>query len=419
MTLGIAVMLLPLIIVGIGSFLAAGSMVGALEEVARTERDELKPVIDLQKTVLQTAMPANDYLLTNDPTEQILFDFFVREADSKFAALKASKCYEEAEERKLIDASSAEWQTARRLGWELFDSRPRAPQDVRRRMKVFDAHIGKTAEKLNQLYLEVQHEIAKQHIHARSVQQNMTLLLVVVFTGALLTTIIAGYLLSRSITLPIRALQDGAQKFGQGDNSFRVVLDRRDEFGQLAKTMNAMAERLEYDGLTGVYSRSEFQRRFKNELERSLRYNHAMTLLMVDLDHFKHVNDTCGHPCGDDVLRTVAMRLIKEVRNFDSVARYGGEEFAVVMPETGTAGARIVAERLREIVASQPVTTGRGNVLHITVSIGMAAFPDDARTGEDLIVLADLALYAAKDRGRNRVVSYEPGLDPAFRNRQG
>jgi diguanylate cyclase (GGDEF)-like protein len=285
-------------------------------------------------------------------------------------------------------------------------------------MKVFDFHIGRAADILALLYDVVQHEIDQQQAHAHAVRRTETVLLIAVFAVALMIAAVAGFLLSRSIILPIRALQDGVFRFGQGDNSFRVFLDRRDEFGQLAKTMNAMAERLEYDSLTGVYSRQEFHRRLKNELERSLRYGHIVTLLMVDLDHFKQVNDTCGHPCGDDVLRAVTMRLIKDVRNFDSLARYGGEEFAIIMPETGTAAAWAVAERLRESVASRPITSTRGNVMDITISIGMATFPDDARSEDDLIAAADLALYAAKDQGRNRVVVYDRGLDLALRDRR-
>jgi diguanylate cyclase (GGDEF)-like protein len=419
MTLGMAVMLLPLIILGVGSFLASQSMVGALEEVAKTETEELKPVIDIQKLVMRAAMPPNDYIILGDPTEHVLFDFLVHETDIKFKTLKALPYYEEEGERKLIDAAFLSWEQARVLGTEIFAiARPQGSRDAGWRMKAFDAQIGKVSDTLDRLYDEVQEEIVKQHTHARGVQRTMTVLLILVFAGALLTAVIAGFFLSRSIILPIRALQDGVFRFGQGDNSFRVVLDRQDEFGQLAKTMNTMAERLEYDSLTGVYSRPEFDRRLKNELDRSIRFGHVLTMLMVDLDHFKHVNDTYGHPCGDDALRTVAMRLIKEVRNFDSVARYGGEEFAIIMPETGIAGARAVAERLRESVASLPFTTGRGSVLNITVSIGMAAFPDDARSGDDLIAVADLALYAAKELGRNRVVVYEHGLDPALRSRR-
>jgi diguanylate cyclase (GGDEF)-like protein len=285
-------------------------------------------------------------------------------------------------------------------------------------MKAFEAHIDSAADTLNLLYDEVSHEIDRQQALARSVQGRERMFLVLVILSAVLIALAAGYFLSRSIILPIRALQDGVVRFGQGDNSFRVVLDRHDEFGQLAKTLNSMAERLEYDGLTGVYGRQELYRRLKNELDRSLRYGHPCTVLMADLDHFKQVNDTYGHPCGDDALRTVATRLLTGVRNFDSVARYGGEEFVVIMPETDTTVGWAVAERLRETIASQPVSTARGAVLDITISIGMATFPVDAQSEDELIAAADQALYAAKHQGRNRVVLFKSGQDRVMQDRQ-
>jgi two-component system cell cycle response regulator len=114
----------------------------------------------------------------------------------------------------------------------------------------------------------------------------------------------------------------------------------------------------------------------------------------------------------------VATRLLTGVRNFDSVARYGGEEFVVIMPETDAAVALSIAERLRESIASRPIVTARGAVLDITVSIGMATFPADAHSEDELIAAADQALYAAKHQGRNRVVPFEPDLDPDLRDRQ-
>jgi len=412
MTLGMAVMLLPLITLGIGSFVASHSMINALEQVVRTEAEELRPVTELQKLILQAGMPPNDYIILEDRSERVLFDQLVREIDSRFRSLSAPSAFAEAKERKFIDGASAEWEKARIMGMGILAiPRPGRDTTAASRMKVFDAHIGRASDILNLLYNEVLHEVDKQRAHARSVQWKETIFLIAVFTAALVTALVAGFLLSRSIILPLRALQDGVFRFGQGDNSFRVVLDRQDEFGQLAMTLNAMAERLEYDGLTGVYNRQEFYRRLKNELDRSLRYGHTFTLLMVDLDHFKRVNDTYGHQCGDDALRAVTSRLLKDVRNFDIVARYGGEEFVVIMPETGTAGARAVAERLCESVASGSITTTRGAVLDLTVSIGMAAFPTDARSEDDLIAAADQALYTAKARGRNRVVAFEPGMD--------
>jgi len=412
MTLGMAVMLLPLIILGVGSFIASQDMINALEQVVRTEAEELRPVTELQKLLLQAGMPPNDYIILGDRSERVLFDYLVREIDSRFKSLSAPASFGVEKERKFIDEARAEWEKARIMGMGiLVIPRPREDTTAASQMKVFDAHIGRASDVLNLLYDEVLHEIDKQRAHARSVQWKETVFLIAVFIGALVVAVVAGLLLSRSIILPLRALQDGVFRFGQGDNSFRVVLDRQDEFGQLAKTLNAMAERLEYDGLTGVYNRQEFHRRLKNELDRSLRFGHTFTLLMVDLDHFKRVNDTFGHLCGDDALRAVTMRLLKDVRNFDSVARYGGEEFVVIMPETGTAGARAVAERIRDAVASGSITTTRGAVLDLTISIGMAAFPADARSEDDLIAAADQALYTAKQQGRNRVIAFEPGRD--------
>ncbi|MEK6742776.1 MAG: diguanylate cyclase [Nitrospirota bacterium] len=416
MTLGMGVMLLPLIILGVGSFVASQSMINALEQVVRTEAEELRPVTELQKLILQAGMPPNDYIILGDRSERVLFGYLVREIDARFKSLSAPAAFGEEKERKFIEAAGAEWEKARIMGMGILAiPHPGGNATAASRMKVFDAHIGHASDILNLLYDEVLHEIDKQRAHARSVQWNETVFLIAVFTGALVVALVAGFLLSRSIILPIRALQDGVFRFGQGDNSFRVVLDRNDEFGRLAKTLNSMAERLEYDGLTGVYNRQEFHRKLKNELDRSLRYGHTCTLLMVDLDHFKQVNDTYGHLCGDDALRAVTMRLLKDVRNFDSVARYGGEELVIIMPETGTAGARAVAERIRESVSTRPITTTRGAILDLTISIGMAAFPADARSEDDLIAAADQALYTAKQQGRNRVVAFEPGMDAVRR----
>jgi diguanylate cyclase (GGDEF)-like protein len=135
----------------------------------------------------------------------------------------------------------------------------------------------------------------------------------------------------------------------------------------------------------------------------------VLTLLMVDLDHFKRVNDTYGHLTGDDALREVAALLQHAVRSVDVVARYGGEEFVVVLPETAEAGAVAFAERIRErieaqsfaVIAAQPPG---GSGLRLTASIGVATFPSPrVDSAEDLFAQADAALYRAKAEGRNRV----------------
>jgi diguanylate cyclase (GGDEF)-like protein len=146
------------------------------------------------------------------------------------------------------------------------------------------------------------------------------------------------------------------------------------------------------------------QGRLDEHLGAAQRYGRKVSLLLCDIDHFKSVNDTYGHPVGDQVLKGVARILAKEARTTDVVARYGGEEFAVVMPETDTAGALVIAERIRERIAALVTPTEQGP-LTVTMSLGVATFPDDAEAKGALVEKADGCLYHAKRHGRNQSVS--------------
>jgi two-component system, cell cycle response regulator len=165
------------------------------------------------------------------------------------------------------------------------------------------------------------------------------------------------------------------------------------------------------DGLTSLANRRTFQARAEQALAQARRYGRACAVLITDIDHFKVVNDTYGHPAGDVVLRGVAQMLREQARDTDVVARYGGEEFAVVMPETDLRGAQVIAERLREAVAARSFHTELGPV-RVTLSVGLAASPNDGTEMEALVQLADQCLYQAKRAGRNRVVTAE-ALRPA------
>ncbi len=158
------------------------------------------------------------------------------------------------------------------------------------------------------------------------------------------------------------------------------------------------------DGLTGLLNHRTFQGRLDEHLAQAQRYGKRLSLILCDIDHFKAVNDTYGHPVGDVVLKGVARTLAREARATDLVARYGGEEFAVVMPETDAAGALAIAERIRERVAALSFDTGQGP-LAVTLSLGVATFPDDGAKKAALVERADACLYEAKRGGRNRSVS--------------
>jgi two-component system cell cycle response regulator len=177
---------------------------------------------------------------------------------------------------------------------------------------------------------------------------------------------------------------------------------------QAIETTRADNRRLEAlattDPLTRVLNRRALLDRLTAEVDRARRFNSSLTLLLLDVDHFKQINDTAGHLAGDSALRQLGALLEDAVRKVDVVARYGGEEFVVILPETASDGGIIFAERLRERVESMSLDVGIERPVHLTVSIGVATFPSPrVATTEDFFARADEALYRAKSGGRNQV----------------
>ena len=259
-------------------------------------------------------------------------------------------------------------------------------------------------------------------------------------------------LISSRLVKPMDGLLQAARAIKDGDLSTRVQLEQGEELGELAVlagVFNGMARQVEgqtsilegrvarrtaelesanaelarinqrlsravarladiakTDGLTGLLNHRSFQERLGLELQRCMRQEHPLSILMIDVDHFKAYNDTHGHPAGDQVLREVSRIFKANLRELDIVARYGGEEFAVVLLDTPKGAAGLVAEKLRQAVletdfpqAEESQPEGR-----ITVSLGVASFPDDGLAPGELVQMADVALYEAKRRGRNRVI---------------
>lgn len=165
------------------------------------------------------------------------------------------------------------------------------------------------------------------------------------------------------------------------------------------------------DGLTGLYNHRYFHERLAKEVARSNRTGLPLSLLMIDVDHFKHYNDLHGHPAGDAVLRSVAKILSNGRRMNDAVARYGGEEFTVLLVDTPKADAAHLAEQIRLHVEQAEFAHGGSQPGgRLTISLGVASYPEDANGAEGLVVAADAALYRAKHSGRNRV-EIAPNLD--------
>jgi diguanylate cyclase (GGDEF)-like protein len=157
------------------------------------------------------------------------------------------------------------------------------------------------------------------------------------------------------------------------------------------------------DELTGAYNYRYFIRKLQEEKRRAIRYNLPLSLIMVDIDWFKKLNDTYGHEAGNEVLRSLAKTILQCVRDVDIFSRYGGEEFAVILPQTTRREALVIGERIRTQVEQAVIETTMASRLRITVSVGVSSFPENGRPEEELVSIADQALYRAKGEGRNHV----------------
>src|SRR5205807_7379768 len=183
-------------------------------------------------------------------------------------------------------------------------------------------------------------------------------------------------------------------------NSFASRLDQA--YKELESTNARLKETSFKDEVTGLYNRRFFSIRLEEEMQRHRRFNHPVSVVLMDLDGFKAVNDELGHAVGDETLRDISQILMKHSRGINVVSRYGGDEFVVLLVETSKAGARLYADRIRQVVSTYPFSHGK----RITASFGIASLPDEeAQTSEDLVRAADDALHAAKRAGKNQVAT--------------
>jgi diguanylate cyclase (GGDEF)-like protein len=224
--------------------------------------------------------------------------------------------------------------------------------------------------------------------------------------------------LSRSFTRPLKHLAHAATEISQGNYGVQLPLDRRDELGEVAQAFNTMAANLKenfskvsdmanHDGLTGLYNARFFQEALARELEHVKRTSRPFSILIFDGDRFKRINDRYGHPVGDQILQHISRVSRSVLRGYDVLARYGGEEFIAMLPDATGSQALLLGERLRKMVEQRPFVTEEGDVMRVTVSVGVAQAraPYDRK---ELISQADQALYRAKENGRNRVVLFKP-----------
>ncbi len=296
----------------------------------------------------------------------------------------------------------------------------RNPATVRRFLGVYNEQLVPLVNQshtLSQTYRETLYGTIQASINESRRRTNY---------GILVLSIIAplaalwGVMLHFGLSRPLTELLVGVRQIASGNLGLRLPVTGNDEVGQLAQAFNRMATEVQQerhklieqavtDEKTKLFNFRYFTNLLRDELARAKRFGHPLSLIMLDVDNFKHYNDTNGHLLGDEVLIGVARLLRTAGRETDVVARYGGEEFAVVLPETDKPHAITVAERLRRAIEMEPFPNGEKQPLgRVSISLGVSTFPFDAEFPQDLIDTADSALYQAKETGRNRVVFYVP-----------
>lgn len=267
-------------------------------------------------------------------------------------------------------------------------------------------------------------------ISAAELQRKMAFIqsagLVCILAGVLLSLLISS-VLSRALLKPISYLAERLKRAAQGN--FQPLLDesRNDEIGEVTRTFNEMVSTLRQkermlsemnvDYLTGLNNHRYFQQRLKEEVEEARKRSREVSLLMIDIDTFKLINDSLGHIAGDEVLLQIAQLLVAGTSKRQILARYGGEEFAVILPDTSLEAAVRIGDELRRVISVNAfhMTPNAGKAesydrefdVNVTISVGAAVFPRHSTQHDGLIMAADIALHQAKHLGRNRICSYD------------
>ncbi|MDC0661492.1 GGDEF domain-containing protein [Marinobacter sp. SS21] len=233
--------------------------------------------------------------------------------------------------------------------------------------------------------------------------------------SALLVGALGLWIIHRVLIENFNRVSTGAVRLAQGDQDHRIEVRMPKDVAEVADTLNTLRDSLVSqqqelaatsvsDRLTGLNNRRYFEQALRQELLRAQRFADQFCLILLEIDHFKGVNDSYGHQQGDEVLKLVGGHLQATVRQVDAVCRYSGAKFVVIMPHCGPDQCRDSAGRLRRVIAELPIPLADGTAIAVTCTFGGVVYPDHAATGDGLIRRADNALYEARRHGHNRVL---------------
>ncbi len=406
----LAVIGVPAMLVAFAAYIGLALNADAYLKLAEEVETEVKVVKDAHITIqeLQEALKLLPYDSSGETRRGL--PSLIEKVDQLFGRMR-NGAFDDPDEAYSISLAEQAWQTLRAK----LEGLP--PRIERSELVPPLAVIEDQRRLLDDVMAHIEREIRQETAETAVARDRLMAFVAVALLVGVGAAVWAGALLRQAVLGPLDRLRIATDRIGEGELDYRLEPERHLEFESVRRTFNWMASELAtqhqnlhsraiHDGLTGLLNRDEFQRCLETELDHAQRQDHPLGLLMIDLDHFKAVNDTYGHLTGDQALVMAARAVRHVLRPSDAVARYGGEEFTVILHLSDGASAEKVAERILNQIRELEIRGPRGEAIRITASIGLAAFPDDAGCCQGLIERADQALYVAKRGGRNRIIRW-------------
>ncbi|MBB3232040.1 GGDEF domain-containing protein [Halomonas stenophila] len=397
-----------------GYFLYHGTIIQPLVEVASKQRHILQPVQSIQMSLWDVSESVVDFAIDGEDRHKIAYQQQVHQIDDNLEKLSVAMEDQEFDISNINEAQD-EWRELVTLSNTILSGESiRVNAIVGEDIEEFELLINRLAHQLGTVHDIVRIRNEKTHQQALA---SLTLSEYLAGAGlviSIICSLLGVVVINRSLVSSMDQLASGSMRFSDGDREHQVevhipreLANVADAFNQMMKQIREQEDTLERmaitDGLTGLYNRREFDRLLGEEVRRAERYGKSVSLIIGDIDHFKTFNDSYGHQAGDEAIRSVGQTLSENLREADKACRFGGEEFVIILPECDAEAARQVAERVRNAVEARIFHIDGERTAQVTISLGVATSAGNSDTPETLLKRADLALYKAKEHGRNRV----------------
>jgi diguanylate cyclase (GGDEF)-like protein len=411
--LGMTIAIVPLAVSALTGYLFSRGVTASLQDVAARQREQIDPIQRLRLLLVEAGTPLDAFVDEGDPREPAAYRA-VREKIEVLFTTVHNRLRTDPELPALVERARDDWTAADRVAGEALSvRRPRGDPRGAELMDRFHGLTGSAIDKLGAVYDDLATDLRNDHDAALGDVERADWLAAAAAVVSALAVLAGVMVIGRVISGSVERLVTGAERFASGDRDHRIDVQIPRELHRVANEFNRMIERIHAsedvladaarrDGLTLLLNRRAFDEEVGGMLARQQRFGERFALLVLDLDHFKQINDRHGHGAGDEVLRVASRALSDQLRPFDRLFRIGGEEFAALLPGADDAAGGLAAERLRKAVATHPVTV-EGGLIEPTVSVGVAAAWAECAP-DTLLKAADAALYRAKAEGRNRVV---------------